>query len=829
MDERIEKMMEISKYLGDNDSVAVLKRISNSLDEKTCYLSFMGQFSAGKSRLINNLLKRDILPVHTTETTALPTYIFYGTEESAGVFYNDGSYEELTIDDTLEMWQSGIKSEKLAEIDSIRLTVDSQILKNGLVIIDTPGINTIIENHVERTESIISNSDRVVYVLGKPLTGSDERFINMLADNGIQLLFVRTKMDELRVNEETPEVAVSKERDILAPLTSDSIFFVSNEENNRFSSNIDELRNYISDHVAGDIERSIADISNSKLRYIAARQENKVLDKKETLAVALSDSREEYEKRIEEIKKSLTALEDILAENKKKLAENYEKQRQNSVDELDNEKKSELDRICKKINGAGESFNYSVEVPELVHISLLNIQNRYMASFDRFIRDNKNEFMKEIKSSINNSTDIPDISELPGNLEEANSQIDYITSKISALYELKKSLSEQQRELESMSSKNSDEYQKLMQEAEELHQVVEEIQECLDEYPPYVTRYKMLEGDHRCEKRLRTIGNVADWATILIPGPTWAKAGAKVLNVGAKGAKAVKAVNVADAFLDGARVLAKIGKGTNVAKATKSAKKLKNIDKAIGAVRVIGNAKKVAMQQKYPQQYENIIIKSEAPINLDNLDESVFDPELPLEPKTSILDYIGLDYWFGKIGKKFDTLDVKVVDEKYRSEYIAGKRKIEIELKKQADREWELVSQAETFKDEQEKLKRKSEIYSRKDKRVDDQLTELKKQLEDEKKKAVLKLTKTHYSDAAEYRIDRFVEHLKADIQPQIDEKMEKYINLYDFRIGSDIIMKRKQLESVEKEYDSSDRTNLEKELAIVTGYAIYLDGIIGK
>ncbi len=829
MDERIEKIMEISKYLGDNDSVAVLKRISNSLEEKTCYLSFMGQFSAGKSRLINNLLKRDILPVHTTETTALPTYIFYGTEESAGVFYNDGSYEELTIDDTLEMWQSGIKSEKLAEIDSIRLTVDSQILKNGLVIIDTPGINTIIENHVERTESIISNSDRVVYVLGKPLTGSDERFINMLADNGIQLLFVRTKMDELRVNEETPEVAVSKERDILAPLTSDSIFFVSNEENNRFSSNIDELRNYISDHVAGDIERSIADISNSKLRYIAARQENKLLDKKETLDVALSDSREEYENRIEEIKKSLTALEDILAEKKKKLAENYEKQRQNSVDELDNEKKSELDRICKKINGAGESFNYSVEVPELVHISLLNIQNRYMASFDRFIRDNKNEFMKEIKSSINNSTDIPDISELPGNLEEANSQIDYITSKISALYELKESLSEQQRELESMSSKNSDEYQKLMQEAEELHQVVEEIQECLDEYPPYVTRYKLLEGDHRWEKRLRTIGNVADWATIFIPGPTWAKAGAKVLNVGAKGAKAVKAVKMADAFLDGARVLAKIGKGTSVAKAAKSAKKLKNIDKAIDAVRVVGKAKKVAMQQKYPQQYENVIIKSEAPMSLDLLDESLFDPDLPLEPKTSILDYIGLDYWFGKIGKKFDTPDVKVVDEKYSSEYIAGKRKIESELKKQADREWELISQAEDFKDEQEKLKRKSEIYARKDERVDAQLAELKKQLEDEKKKAVFKLTKKHYSDAAEYRIDRFIEHLKADVQPQIDEKMEKYINLYDFRIGSDIIMKRKQLESVEKEYDSSDRTNLEKELAIVTGYATYLDGIIGK
>ena len=54
MKEKIEKLIEISEYLNDCESVIQLKRLEESLEEKSYILSVMGQFSAGKSRLINN-------------------------------------------------------------------------------------------------------------------------------------------------------------------------------------------------------------------------------------------------------------------------------------------------------------------------------------------------------------------------------------------------------------------------------------------------------------------------------------------------------------------------------------------------------------------------------------------------------------------------------------------------------------------------------------------------------------------------------------------------------------------------------------------------------
>ena len=71
MKDKIHKLIEISKYLNDNESVIQLKRLEDSLEDNSYILSIMGEFSAGKSSLVNNLFGKQILPVHKTETNLL--------------------------------------------------------------------------------------------------------------------------------------------------------------------------------------------------------------------------------------------------------------------------------------------------------------------------------------------------------------------------------------------------------------------------------------------------------------------------------------------------------------------------------------------------------------------------------------------------------------------------------------------------------------------------------------------------------------------------------------------------------------------------------------
>lgn len=106
----------------------------------------MGCYSAGKSCLINNLLGRELLPHGTTETTTVLTYLRYAEEEKACLHKIDGSTQEISlaevgsVDQRRENWNPD-------ELDYLEVFVNSPLLQSGMILMDTPGINTTILRH----------------------------------------------------------------------------------------------------------------------------------------------------------------------------------------------------------------------------------------------------------------------------------------------------------------------------------------------------------------------------------------------------------------------------------------------------------------------------------------------------------------------------------------------------------------------------------------------------------------------------------------------------------------------------------------------------------
>lgn len=266
MQEYIKKLSEIAQSFNCRNEIEQLNHLLDISEERKYFLTVMGQFSAGKSRLINNLLDKDILPVHIRETTAFITSIEYGEEECANIFYNDGNVEKLPIETAKDFWQS---SEMAIEtIEHIELYVNSPLLEKGLVINDTPGVNTIIEKHVSLTRDIIELSDRILYVMGKPATNSDIDFINDIRNCNIEMMFVRTHIDEIKSSEENIEQSLKKEKEVLEPLTQEPVFFVSNDCNNEWFGQLIELRNFISTNLAQKIDAIINEHIRKRMTYI---------------------------------------------------------------------------------------------------------------------------------------------------------------------------------------------------------------------------------------------------------------------------------------------------------------------------------------------------------------------------------------------------------------------------------------------------------------------------------------------------------------------------------------------------------------------------------
>lgn len=93
----------------------------------------------------------------------------------------------------------------LEDIKALHLKLNNPLLEQGLIIVDTPGFNTLVRAHEDATLSIIPQAQFLIYVMGKSLTDYDVKFLRKIEGMGIELIFVRTKLDEIKTSEESLE------------------------------------------------------------------------------------------------------------------------------------------------------------------------------------------------------------------------------------------------------------------------------------------------------------------------------------------------------------------------------------------------------------------------------------------------------------------------------------------------------------------------------------------------------------------------------------------------------------------------------------------------
>ena len=208
----------------------------------------------------------------SVETTAFVTEIKYGAEPSASIYTKSGKVYEISIDSLLLLSQRKIDQTKdvgsllgipdISENPIMLLEVyyPSPLLQNGLVIVDTPGLNTLMQDHKERTELILPEASAVIYTLGKALSQSDLSIIKQIDGLGIEVIYVRTKLDEIRAseNESIDDVLKHDYQKLKAALGKEPILFgISNEEHllelEEWSRRFYDLKFYLEDELTSKV------------------------------------------------------------------------------------------------------------------------------------------------------------------------------------------------------------------------------------------------------------------------------------------------------------------------------------------------------------------------------------------------------------------------------------------------------------------------------------------------------------------------------------------------------------------------------------------------
>lgn len=182
-------------------------------------LAFIGEFSRGKSTLINRLLGRAILPVGALPTTANLTSIVAGQDEGIDVLFPDGRREVRPLDES--SWSDLVGTEQTDGdqkiLAKVRLTLNHPWLRdNDIELIDTPGVRDLNSRRATLIFNLLSQSDGVVLVISatSPFSLTEESFLEqeVIGRHVPLVLVVISKLDAIAEEERAGIFQIIRER-----------------------------------------------------------------------------------------------------------------------------------------------------------------------------------------------------------------------------------------------------------------------------------------------------------------------------------------------------------------------------------------------------------------------------------------------------------------------------------------------------------------------------------------------------------------------------------------------------------------------------------------
>ena len=192
------------------DEWASVKRKS-WLDKKTT-IAFVGEFSAGKTSIVNRILSQDnpkipLLPVSTKATTAIPTYIAGGLTETYNFVTPNDKLKTITEDAFKK-----VSKEVLDEVKGVSSLIKYFVMTyknpnlNGLSILDTPGFNSNDAEDKARTIDVINECDALFWVFDVNAGTVNRTSISLIKERLNKPLYVVINKVDTKPNSEVDKV-----------------------------------------------------------------------------------------------------------------------------------------------------------------------------------------------------------------------------------------------------------------------------------------------------------------------------------------------------------------------------------------------------------------------------------------------------------------------------------------------------------------------------------------------------------------------------------------------------------------------------------------------
>ncbi|AEB10569.1 dynamin family protein [Desulfobacca acetoxidans] len=171
--------------------------ILDKLRQNRFNLVMLGAFKRGKSTLINALLGESLLPTAVIPLTSVVTIIGYGEKLRIDVLFHNGQRRQIAGSELAAyITERGNPHNKKGVLE-VDIAYPSAYLKDGVRIIDTPGVGSVYSHNTEVAYNYLPQVDAAIFVVtvDPPLSASEEEFLKDIREYVHKLFFVLNKID----------------------------------------------------------------------------------------------------------------------------------------------------------------------------------------------------------------------------------------------------------------------------------------------------------------------------------------------------------------------------------------------------------------------------------------------------------------------------------------------------------------------------------------------------------------------------------------------------------------------------------------------------------
>ncbi|MDH5203958.1 MAG: dynamin family protein, partial [Nitrospirota bacterium] len=196
----------------DNIHGCPFEELKEKIQDNVFNLVVLGQFKRGKTSLINALLGTEILPTAVVPLTSIATILKYGEALRIKVYFNDGRMTEIRPESLSQYVTEKGNPKNEKNVQEVIITYPSPYLKDGVRLIDTPGVGSIYQHNTDVAYQYLPKSDAALFLLSvdQPVSQAELDFLKDVKEYSYRIFFLQNKADYVGSEDLSESISFSK-------------------------------------------------------------------------------------------------------------------------------------------------------------------------------------------------------------------------------------------------------------------------------------------------------------------------------------------------------------------------------------------------------------------------------------------------------------------------------------------------------------------------------------------------------------------------------------------------------------------------------------------